>query len=324
VRSAQLARVIRSGLEESVHHGDAAVVDTDGRLVLSAGDPERVVFARSSMKPLQAAVSLSMLPFDPPDPEVAVMCASHNAEPVHVEAVRSLLARAGVEESALRCPAYRPWDEETAIEDPERRRINSDCSGKHAGMLAACAARDWPLDSYRDPDHPLQRAVLRWVTVVAGIDPVAIGVDGCGVPVHALPLRAVGAIYARLASPDGLEELRPFVARAVSAMRAQPYLVAGRGRVDTAVMEATSDVVVKSGAEALVCAAILGQGTGVAIKVRDGGARAAGPALIRALQLMDVLGPDPMETLEPFARPRILGGGEPVGWIEATVELATP
>ena len=316
-----MARVIRSDLEESVHEGDIAVVDRDGRLVLAAGDPGRVLFARSSMKPLQAAVSLSMLAFDPPDQEVAVMCASHNAESVHVEAVRSLLARAGVPETALRCPAFRPWDEETAVQNPERRPINSDCSGKHAGMLAACAAMGWPLDSYRDPDHPLQRSVSRWVTAASGVEPVAIGVDGCGVPVHALPLRAMAALYARLAFPDGLEELRPFVIRAVSAMRAQPYFVAGRNRVDTAVMEVAPDVVVKSGAEALICAALIDRGMGVAIKVRDGSARAAGPALIRGLRLMGVLGGDQSDRLEPFAHPPVLGGGEPVGRIEAMFDL---
>src|SRR6266516_565622 len=109
-----LVRQIRSGLEESVHSGDVAVVDVEGRVIASAGDPEIALFARSSMKPLQASVSLSLVPFDFPPAEVAVMCASHNAEPVHVKTVRSLLARAGVSEGALLCPAARPWDEEAA------------------------------------------------------------------------------------------------------------------------------------------------------------------------------------------------------------------
>src|SRR6266705_2646050 len=127
-----LVRVTRSGLEESVHFGDVAVVGADGRLVASAGEPDRRVFARSAMKPLQATVSLSLAPFDFSDREVAVMCASHNAEPVHVEAVLSLLGRAGVREDSLRCPSVRPWDEATAEESPKPRPINSDCSGKHA------------------------------------------------------------------------------------------------------------------------------------------------------------------------------------------------
>src|SRR5712692_8524956 len=110
-----LVRVVRSGLEESVHVVDVAVVDEAGALVAFAGDAERVAFARSAMKPLQATVSLSLAPFDFSDAEVAVMCASHNAEPVHLEAVRSLMQRAGVAEDALLCPAGRPSDEESAI-----------------------------------------------------------------------------------------------------------------------------------------------------------------------------------------------------------------
>src|SRR6266511_15019 len=163
-----LARVIRSGLEESVHEGDVAVVDADGAVVACAGDPERQVFARSSMKPLQATVSLSRAPFDFPDREIAVMCASHNAEPVHIEAVRSLLDRADVDEEALLCPMMRPWDDESLAADPARRRINSDCSGKHGGMLAACRSQGWPLETYRDPDHPLQQEILRAVLLPCG------------------------------------------------------------------------------------------------------------------------------------------------------------
>src|SRR5204862_1311528 len=147
-------------LEESIHVVDVAVVDEAGGLVAFAGDAERLAFARSSMKPLQATVSLSLAPFDFSDAEVAVMCASHNAEPVHLAAVRGILARAGVEESALRCPSVRPWDEESALAAPEKLPINSDCSGKHSGMLAASVSQGWPLETYRDRGHPLQGAIL--------------------------------------------------------------------------------------------------------------------------------------------------------------------
>src|SRR5687768_10770953 len=118
--SAAVVRVVRSGIEESVHPVDVAVVDAAGNITAAAGDPGRILFARSSMRPLQASVSLSLAPFDFPPAEVAVMCASHNAEPVHVQAVRSLLARAGVDESALQCPAMRPWDEEAAAASSDK------------------------------------------------------------------------------------------------------------------------------------------------------------------------------------------------------------
>jgi L-asparaginase II len=317
-----LARVIRSGLEESVHHGDVAVVDSEGRVVRSAGDPLRVVFARSAMKPLQAAVSLSFLGFDPPDVEVAVMCASHNGEPIHLEAVRSLLDRAGVPEAALRCPSVRAMDEDSAAEAPERRPINSDCSGKHAGMLAACAAQGWPLEAYTDPDHPIQRAILGWVEKAAGRAPLSVGIDGCGVPVHALPLASMATIYARMAAPEKLERLGPFAERAVAAMKREPYLVAGRNRVDTAVMELIPSVLAKSGAEALICGTLLDRSLGIALKVRDGGARASKPGFVRVLDHLGVLEDEVPQALRTFARPPVLGGARPVGEVVADFDLA--
>ncbi len=319
--SIPLVRVVRSGLEESVHWGDVAVADPEGRVLAHAGDPGRVLFARSCMKPLQAAVSLSFAGVDIPDPEVAVMCASHNAEPIHVATVRSLLARAGVPEDALQCPAVRPWDEATAEASPERRRINSDCSGKHAGMLAACLAQGWPTASYREPSHPLQRAVLETVADVSGQAPAAVGTDGCGVPVHGLSLASMATIYARLGTPDRWGRLAGHAARVAPAMRGHAYLVAGRNRPETAVMDEAPGVVMKGGAEGLMCAAVLDRGVGVAVRIRDGAARAAGPAIIRALRLLEVIDDATLAALAPFARPPVLGGGQPVGELVAEFAL---
>jgi L-asparaginase II len=316
-----MVRCLRSGLEESVHAGDVAVVDAGGSLVAFAGEPNRPVFARSSMKPLQATVSLSLAPLEFSDREVAVMCASHNAEPVHIEAVRSILTRTGMAEEALHCPAMRPWDEETAIASPERRRINSDCSGKHAGMLAASLCQRWPLESYRDPDHPLQQAVLQAVLSATRRDSVEVGVDGCGVPVHGMPLSSMAMIYGALVRPEALGDLATHAERAVAAMRAEPYLVAGRNRTDTAVMQASPHVIVKGGAEGLMCAGIIDRGLGVAVKIHDGAARAAGPVLIHVLRLLDVLDGSMLAELEPFAEPPVLGGGRPVGRLVADFEL---
>ena len=153
-------------------------------------------------------------------------------------------------------------------------------------------AQGWDLDTYRAPTHPLQAAVLEAVRSASGFDDPTTGIDGCGVVVHGMPLRGLATIYARLASPGRLGPLEPHARRAVAAMIAQPYLVAGRNRVDTAVMRTMPGIVVKSGAEALICAAIPTRGLGVAVKIADGSSRATGPALIRALQLLDVMGSD--------------------------------
>ena len=313
---APLVRAIRSGFVESVHAGHVAVVDAEGRLVASLGDPDRVTYARSSMKPLQAAVSLLRADEDLPDDELAVMCGSHNGEEIHIEAVRRVLDRAGLDAGALRTPPSRPLDDVSAREVRTPAPIFHNCSGKHAGMLLACARRGEDLSSYRDQSHPLQVAVLAAVAAAARTSPAHVGVDGCGVPVHALPVAAMARLFASLAA--GAVEGG---GRAVTAMRAAPYLVAGRGRVCTAVME-RADVAVKVGAEGLICAAIPAQGLGVAIKIEDGGTRALDPALIRTLRLLDVLDDAAEADLADFARPPVLGGGEPVGELVADFTLA--
>ncbi len=311
-----LVRVVRSGFEEAVHLGSVAVADADGRLVAEAGDPHGVTFARSSMKPLQAAVSLTLAGLELEDEEVAVMCASHNGEPRHLERVRSLLERAGLGFEALRTPPSRPLDPESAAATEAPRPEHHNCSGKHAGMLLACVRSGFDPETYREPEHPLQAAVLEVVRAAAG-EPWTVGIDGCGVPVHALPLSSLAVMYARLVTPDAV----PGAERAVGAMRAAPYLVAGRHRLCTILMEAVPGVVVKVGAEGLVCAGVVGRGIGVAVKVQDGAARAAEPALVRALMLLGVVQDPDVPGVARFARPPVLGGGRPVGQLVADFDL---
>lgn len=317
-----LVRVIRSGFEESVHLGHVAVCDSEGRLLASAGDPRQPLFARSSMKPLQAAVSLAAIGFPGPTVrQVAVMCASHNGEPVHVRAVRSLLASAGLGFEALRCPPMFPMDEESMIRARRPAPQFGDCSGKHAGMLAACVRAGWDPETYVRPSHPLQRRIRRAVSFATGLDGVSVGVDGCGVPTFGMPLSAMATLFARLSLPERLGDLAPQAERCQKAMRAEPYLVAGRDRTDTALMEAAPDIVVKSGAEALACAGVVSEGIGVAVRIADGGARASGPALIRALALLGALSDAQVSVMARFARRPVTGGGRRVGHVLADFDL---
>ncbi|MGH2630493.1 MAG: asparaginase [Actinomycetota bacterium] len=317
-----LVRVVRSGLEESVHLGHVAVCDVDGRLIARAGDEAREVFIRSCAKPLQAAVSLGAIgDEDLPDREVAVMCASHNAEPVHLGAVRSILERAGLGPEHLLTPPSFPIDPDEMARAQLRHPLFSDCSGKHAGMLLACARSGWDTTSYPRRSHPLQRRVARAVERATGRDDLRLGVDGCGVPVHGAPLRAVATLYARLGRPDRLGDLEPHVVRATTAMRAQPYLVGGRGRVDTTVMQTAAGLLAKEGAEALVCVSVPDLGLGVAVKIADAGFRAGGPAIVEVLRQLDVLDAAQARALEPVARPPVLGGGVRVGRLEPVVTL---
>ena len=321
-----LVRVVRSRLEESVHLGHAAVCNADGRLVGFAGDPDRLVFARSCMKPLQAAVSLKAIGEAErlPDRELAIMCASHNGEPVHIGAVRAVLERAGLGPSALQNPPGWPLDEESMARAQHKNPLLHNCSGKHAGMLLACVRAGWDPGTYRRKGHALQKRILRAVQRVSGVDGVVVGVDGCGVPVHGMPLRAVATLYARLARPEGLGDLSGEVERAVEAMLGDPYLVGGRGAIDTALMQGTGDVMAKRGAEALECAAALDPGLGVAVKIADGGSRAGSPALLSALRQVGAITGEQMARLSSFSHPSVLGGGEPVGELLADFTLRRP
>ncbi len=318
---APLVRVVRSGLEESLHLGHVVVCDARGRVLAWAGDPDRPVYVRSCLKPFQSAVSLSAFGSDdrPSDRLVAITCASHNGEAIHVRAVRDLLARGGLTPDDLRTPPAYPSDLAAAVRVRQRRPVYHNCSGKHAGMLLACVRAGWPVEDYRDRRHPLQRRVLAAVRDLSGVAHPSIGTDGCGVPTPGMPLRAVATMFARLASPSG--DLAPFLRRAAAAMRSRPYLVGGRNRADTAVMAATGGLVMKEGAEALDCVCVPDAGIGIAVKVADGGYRAAGPAVIAVLRELGLLSAAERRALAPVERPDVLGGGRPVGRIEPMVAL---
>lgn len=315
-----LARVLRSGVEESVHLGSVAVADADGRIVAEAGDPLRPVFARSASKPFQAAVSLDLAGDALTDRELAVMAASHGGEAVHVEAVRAILARASMDEGALRCPPAWPLDEEAARGAAGPAAVLHQCSGTHAGMLLASARAGLDPATYPEPSHPLQERIGEAISAAAGAGPLGVGVDGCGIPVHRLPLAALATAYARLGRPDRLGALGRAAARLAESMRAEPYLVAGRRRLCTSLMESASGLLVKTGAEGIACAGLIDRGWGVALKIEDGAPRAERAALVRALALLDAIDPT-LPEVAPHARPPVVGGGRVVGAVESTFTL---
>ena len=316
-----LVHVIRGGLTESIHSGHVAVCDADGTLVAWAGDPDRMIYARSCMKPLQATVSLTAIAEVLPDREVAVIAASHNGEPIHVGTVRAVLERAGLDADALRNPPGWPLDAESMAASQHKHKLLHNCSGKHAGMLLACVRAGWDPATYLRASHPLQRRVTRLVQRATDIPDLTMGVDGCGVPVHGMPLRSMATLFARLTAPERLGDVAPAADRVIEAMLSEPYLVGGRHRVDTDVMRATGDVVVKSGAEALECAAVLSSGLGVAVKIDDGGSRASAPALIHALRQIDGLTAAHLRDLAFHASPPVRGGGKPVGSLDTVFDL---
>jgi L-asparaginase II len=273
-----VAEVVRSGFVEGRHHGSVAVFDSHGELVAAAGDVTGPIFPRSANKPLQA-VGMLRAGLRLTAADLALVCASHRGQPVHIAGVRAMLAAAGLDESALRCPEDQPLDE--AARTGRRSRIQMNCSGQHAGMLLTCLAAGWPLDSYREPDHPLQVAIHDTIAELASEPIAATGVDGCGAPVSAFSLRGLGLAFLRLvnASPGTPE-------RAVAdAMRAYPELVSGTGdqAYDTVLMRGMPGLLAKGGAEGVQAVAVADAGA-VVLKIDDGAGRARMPALASGLR----------------------------------------
>ncbi|MCR3721241.1 MULTISPECIES: asparaginase [Prauserella salsuginis group] len=306
-----LVEVVRSGFVESVHHGSVVVTAPDGSVRASLGDVDEPMYPRSSNKPLQA-LGMLRAGLDVADDDLALVCASHNGEPEHVERTLTLLAKAGLDEDTLHCPPDTPRDRPAA----ERRRAAMNCSGKHAGMLSTCVSAEWPTATYTDPEHPLQRAIAETVSEATG-EPIAwTGVDGCGAPLLAYSLTGLARAFGRLVTADS-DDLR----RVADAMRAHPWLVAGTGREDTVLMDAVPGLLMKGGAEG-VHAFALADGTAVALKVADGNARAREPILVEALRL---LGATPAgEAVDRMAVGAgiVTGADRDVGSLRVTTALA--
>ena len=285
-----LVEVLRGKTVESRHAGAVAIADACGRLLLALGDVERPVFPRSAVKAMQAiplVESGAADAFGLSDKELAVACASHSGDRVHVEAVRSLLAKAGLDESALACGAHWPVSDKAmrALIEAGRRpeAIHNNCSGKHAGVLTASVHLGFEPRGYERPDHKLQVMIKGIVSETCGIAlrDSGMAVDGCSVPTWSLPLTALARGFARLGTGEGLAPARAEAARRLcDACFAEPVLVAGEGRFDTIAMRALApELFVKGGAEGVHCAALPGLGLGIALKIDDGAKRGTERAL---------------------------------------------
>jgi L-asparaginase II len=314
-----LAEVIRSGFTESRHRGSVLALGPDGTPVLRAGQVSQPMFPRSVNKPLQAA-ALLRAGLDLDGKLLALAAASHSGEDFHVAGVREILARAGLAESALRCPPALPMDE-TAQRDVLRRgggpdRVHMNCSGKHAAMLACCVAAGWPVDSYLDPAHPVQAAIRRTLAELAGEQIGTVGVDGCGAPLFALSLTGLArALRVLVTAPPGTPERR-----VADAMRAHPDWTSGSRRPERALMAAVPGLLVKSGAEGVEGLA-LADGRAAAYKIEDGASRVRPAVTVAVLRRLGV----PSEpggggaVLDQIAHVPVFGGEQEVGVVRATL-----
>jgi L-asparaginase II len=340
-KPAPLVEVWRGPIVESRHRGHIAVVDGDGHLVASLGEPQTVTYLRSSAKPFQSVPLLTSGAaerFHLTEAELAIACGSHSGEDLHVETVARLLEKIGLDEGFLKCGVHEPFDRATAERLRARREspgvLRNNCSGKHTGMLTLSRHLGAPPELYDDPGGPVQQSVLRAVSQFSGMnaDEIALGTDGCGLPVFGLPVRAMALMYARLvAPPPGFDaETRAACARLTGAMSARPELVGGtHERFDTEVMRAGWALLVsKIGAEGVYTAGVLPcerwpKGLGLAFKIEDGEDRRARSTIaIEALRQLGVLNEDASKVLSPYASfPIHNHRGEKVGQIRASFTL---
>ena len=275
--------LLREGIIESQHQAQAVLCDGRGRVRMAAGDPNTSAFIRSALKPLQALAATSTGTLDAlglSDRDLAIMCASHDGSPALARQAFHVLWRSGLEASDLRCPT--PAGQQSPL--------NHNCSGNHAGMLAVCKQCSWSTRDYLDPKHPVQQLVLKKVSECIGLPPAELitARDDCGMPTYYLQISQMAALYAHLSAGNSLD-----MERITRAMVHYPELVAGEGRFDTELMRLTAgEVVSKSGAEGIQCLGQIGQGMGLAIKVKDGAKRAKYAVAIHLLQQLGWIQPD--------------------------------
>ena len=281
-------RLLREGIVESTHRVQAVVCDERGRVLSVAGNPETSTFIRSALKPFQAlAVTTSgtLERFNLNDRDLAIICSSHHGQIEQVRQVFKILWRCDVDPSVLQCP----------IPEGKQTPLEYNCSGKHAGMLAVCQQRQWPLNNYLEYNHPVQKLILSQLAELMKMpgEELIPARDDCGAPTYFVQLRQMASLYAQLASGDNLG-----MERIVRAMTHHPTMVAGEGEFDTELMRLSEgELVSKAGAEGVQCIGRVGEGMGLAIKVMDGAKRAKYAVAIQLLKQMGWISPSVSETL---------------------------
>jgi len=311
-----VAELMRGNRIESAHRGAGAVMDADGRIVMSFGDIERPIYPRSAVKALQALPLLESGAADRlelSEEEIALACASHSGEANHVATARSMLAKSGRDEDALECGAHWPISEEASRALARSGRtpgaLHNNCSGKHAGFICVASAIGVDPRGYVGPEHSVQREVTAALAHVTGarLSEEERAVDGCSIPAYAISLQALARGFARFVTGQGLSPLRSrAAARIRAAIAVHPMTIGGTGRFDTQIMTVLGPrALTKAGAEGAYCAALPKRGLGLAVKVDDGAARAAQIMIAALLARFGEFDDETQARLAQFTSPRL-------------------
>ena len=319
---------------ENLHFGSIAVVDANGILLASAGDVNYPVFTRSALKPFQVMPLMARLGHGDAlsDADIALLCASHSGEPMHVAGVASLLARIGAEENALACGCHTPYFYaamgQTPPPDATYSRLQHNCSGKHAGMLLLAHALEAPLTGYLEADHPVQAEIVRSVSHFSGVaaDQLVRGIDGCSAPNFALPLSALAQAFARLTLDQEDHRYGAAPHRVARAMVAHPELVSGTARRDLILMRAgRGDWLSKEGADGVRAIASFSRGIGIAAKCSDGQMPPLMVALVDALEELGWTDEASQAALASLLPPPMRNAaGVEVGQMRSVLTLTSP
>lgn len=298
---------------ENIHYGSVAVVDLNGKLLWSAGDPGFMTFTRSALKAFQALpfmLSDGPAKFGLTSAELALLCASHSGEEMHLRGVRSILAKIGLDESHLECgcgvPLYYDAVSQPVPQERAWTPLHHNCSGKHSGFLAWCRLHGQRTEGYVDFNHPLQQAIRATLAAQAGAGNMPTGIDGCSAPNYAMPLSRLAHLYARLGQGAADPRLGSVMGDLFDAMTGHPEMVSGQSRSDLAYMGAgDGDWVSKVGADGVQAIGIRSAGIGIAVKIADGATRALHTATVSVLDQLGLLDARKRAILEPYRQPLI-------------------
>ena len=300
-----LLEVVRNEMVESIHNGHLLILDSSGNDLLKLGDVDELIYPRSAVKSLQASAMLRA-GLKLTGPQLALACASHAGSQAHLDVALSILRGAGVDESALRNTPDKPLDpkERAAWGDKAPTSLAANCSGKHSAMVATCVTNGWDLESYKKPDHPLQRAIAAEFEKLSGEKITKVGVDGCGAALFAISLRALANAVRNLTLSN-----EPIHQEVVNACRNNPVMVSGIGRLPTLLMQKVPGLFVKDGAEGVMIMSTP-KGEVIVWKMSDGSQRGNSPLSIATLSHLGIS--------VDLERENVMGDGQVVGEIRAS------